>query len=81
MQSWLSRPELVCDTSHELELLLHVFVSQCIAFSVTCKTALRAYTELLKCVFLRLTGTLCNEIGCLVDASNHLILVLQLREF
>lgn len=42
--------------------------------------ALRADAALLDSVLARLTGTLCDPIGSLVDTRNHLVLVLELGE-
>lgn len=45
-----------------------------------CETTLWADTALLKSIFVRLTSALRNPVGCLVDASDHLVLVLELGE-
>src|SRR5947209_2991814 len=45
------------------------------------KTTLRTNTTLLDCIFMRLTSALGDPIGGLIDASDHFILILELREF
>lgn len=51
-----------------------------VALTVTGKTTLRANTKLVQGLLGGDTVTLCDELGCLVDALLHLLLVLQLRE-
>lgn len=48
---------------------------------MTGKSTLGRYTDLLERIFPRLACSLSNEVGSLVDAGNHLFLVLELREF
>lgn len=45
-----------------------------------CETALGADTALLDSILTGLTSALCDPVSGLVDASNHLILALELRK-
>jgi hypothetical protein len=76
----LAGPDGIGNTPDELQLLPHILVTQGITFGVGCKSALWADAALLDGIFARLTGTLRNVIGCLIDPGDHLILVLKLGE-
>lgn len=78
---WLSRPNRISDTPDKLQLLPHILISQRVSFRMRCKPTLRTDTALLKCVLARLPSALGDPIGSLVDASNHLVLVLESRKF
>jgi hypothetical protein len=76
----LAWPHGIRDTPDKLQLLPHILVAQRVTLCVRCETALGTNTTLLDRIFSRLSSTLCDPVGSLVDASNHLVLVLESGE-
>lgn len=76
----LARPDLVSDLPHQLQLLTHAIMVDQVAARMAGETALRAHPHPVERLLAALTRALGHDVGGLVDAPLHLLLVLQLRE-
>lgn len=71
----LSRPKLVSNLPHKLQLLPHVFISESISLCMAGKAALGADTDLTEGLLPGLSIALGDEIRSLVDTLDHFVSV------
>lgn len=76
----LSGPDLICDFSYELQLLLHALNVNQIALCMTRKATLWADASPLQRLFPSFTVSLCHDISRCVDPLLQLLLIFQLWE-
>lgn len=76
----LTTPDIVGNLPDKLQLLAHVLVTERVALGVTGESTLWRDTNTLEGVLSALVVALSDEVGSLVDAINHGLLVLELGE-
>lgn len=74
----LPRPDLVCNCSHELELLPHILMAKRIALGMACEPTLRRHSELIERLLSTLSSPLRYKIRRLLDPLDHVLLLLEL---
>jgi len=79
-QLQLTRPDIIRNVPHQLQLVNHTLAVNSITLAVTSKPTLRANATLLQRLLNRDPITLSNELGSLIHPLFHLLLVLELRE-